>query len=81
MLYSTEVERSQFKLHCKRERMPTRRLLVAVVHALRKWRHYLQGVLQFTVMTDHQALKWLMSFKEPKGRLARWMMDIQDYDL
>ena len=52
---------------------------LAVVHALRKWRYYLQGT-QFTVMTDHQALKWLMSLKEPKGRLARWMMDIQDYD-
>lgn len=47
---------------------------------MKKWRHYLHGGETFTVMSDHEALKWLNSLREPRGRLARWMIDIQDYD-
>jgi len=58
----------------------TEKECLAVVHALKKWRHYLHGGMQFTVKSDHQALRWLMSLREPKGRLARWMIEVQDYD-
>ena len=27
----------------------------------------------FTARTDHNALKWLNNFKEPKGQVARWI--------
>ena len=33
-----------------------------------------------TVRTDHNALKWLQSFKEPKGQVARWLETLARYD-
>ena len=32
----------------------------------------------FTLVTDHSSLRWLQSV-EPKGRIARWHMDLQEY--
>ena len=32
----------------------------------------------FTLVTDHSALRWLQS-DEPKDRIARWVMDLQEY--
>ena len=57
----------------------TRRELLAVVSAIRHFKYYLGG-LHFTVQTDHSALQWLMSFKEPEGQLARWIEELQAYD-
>jgi hypothetical protein len=34
----------------------------------------------FLVMTDHSALKTLMTSQTPKGRRARWIMELQQYD-
>lgn len=53
---------------------------LAIVFSLRKWRHYLHGGPQFEIVTDHLALRWLMSLREPRGRLARWMVEIQEFD-
>lgn len=50
-----------------------------VVFGLEKFRHFLYGE-EFTVHTDHSALQWLMSLSDPKDRLARWMMTIQQFD-
>ena len=52
---------------------------LAVVWAIKKFQHYL-GLLPFTIITDHIALKWLQTSKMPSGRRARWVMELQQYD-
>lgn len=58
----------------------TERECLAVVHGLRKWGCQLHEERELVVETDHLSLKWLMSFKDPRGRLARWMVEVQEFD-
>ena len=57
----------------------TRKELLAVVHFVRTYRHYLIG-RPFIVRTDHAALRWLRSFKEPEGQIARWLETLDSYN-
>lgn len=34
---------------------------------------------KFNLITDHCPLTWLKSLKEPKGRLACWILALEDY--
>lgn len=63
----------------ERNYAPTERECLAVVHYLSKWRHYLHGE-HFTAVTDHLSLRWLLSLKYPREKLARWVVEIQDFD-
>lgn len=56
------------------------RELLAIIHALKKWRHYLYGAT-FEVRTDHESLKWLSSQKELTGRKVHWAQILQEFDL
>jgi hypothetical protein len=51
---------------------------LAVVWAINKLRYYLQGH-QFTVITDHQALKWLENTRASHNRLMRWSLILQQF--
>ena len=57
----------------------TDRECYAVKWAINKFRCYLYGT-KFTVHTDHQALSYLRSLKEPRGMLACWQADLQAFD-
>ncbi|XP_073041830.1 uncharacterized protein [Primulina eburnea] len=58
----------------------TEKELLAVVFALDKFRSYLIGS-KVVVHTDHSALKYLMSKKDAKPRLIRWILLLQEFDL
>ena len=51
----------------------------AVVHALRVWRCYLEGV-KFTLYTDHQPLTYYNSQPQLSRRQARWLNTISAFD-
>ena len=57
----------------------TRKELLAVVHFVKHFRHYLYG-RQFLVRTDHSSLRWLMQFKNPQNQLARWLEILSEFD-
>ena len=73
------VEFTSKRLKSAEKYTVTEKECLAIVHALKKC-HYLHGEPTFTVLSDQEALKWLMSLRELRGRLARWMCEIQDYD-
>ena len=53
--------------------------LLAVVHAVRTFRHYLEGCKSFTLYTDHHSLIYFLKQKDLSRRQARWAMDLATY--
>ena len=58
----------------------TEKELLAVVFALDKFRSYLLGT-KVIIYSDHAALKYLLTKKEAKPRLIRWMLLLQEFDI
>ncbi|CAL2246506.1 unnamed protein product [Prunus armeniaca] len=54
--------------------------LLAVVFALEKFRSYLVGS-KVIVYSDHAALRYLLTKKDAKPRLIRWILLLQEFDL
>ena len=54
------------------------RELYAVVQALRFWRHYLLH-REFTLHSDHEALRFLHTQQKLNARHGRWVETLQDY--
>jgi len=57
----------------------TEKEFLAVIFALEKFRAYLIGS-HVIVYTDHSALKHLLSKKDAKPRLVRWILLVQEFD-
>jgi hypothetical protein len=69
------------QLRCHDEHYPTHDLeLLAVVYALKVWRHYLLGNL-IHIYTDHKSLKYLFTQPDLNMRQRRWLELIKDYEL
>jgi hypothetical protein len=58
----------------------TEKELLAVVFALDKFRSYLVGA-KIIIYTDHAAIRYLLSKKDAKPRLLRWILLLQEFDL
>ncbi|MCO5569851.1 hypothetical protein L7F22_023565 [Adiantum nelumboides] len=70
-------ESRQLRIH--ERNYPTHDLeLLAVVHALKKWRHYLLSQI-FELVTDHKSLKWIFTQPELNMRQRRWVEFLQEY--
>lgn len=53
--------------------------LLAILCGIREYRHYVCGK-PFEVESDHYALQYLKSIKPQTGRLARWAMELSQYE-
>lgn len=58
----------------------TEKELLCVLWACEKLRCYIEGT-RFTVITDHHSLIWLNNLKNPQGRLGRWALRLQQFDM
>ena len=58
------------------------RELLAVIRALKSWRHYLHGSpFPVQVFTDHKNLTYFRSPQNLNRQQARWLIDLADFDL
>ena len=53
---------------------------LVVVWAIKHFHHYLHRQ-KFTVITDHAALRYLKNMTNPSGKLGRWLMALNGYDM
>lgn len=58
----------------------TEKECLAVVYACAQFRPYVFGN-PFTVVTDQASLAWLMRVKNANGRLIRWSLLLQEFDI
>lgn len=67
------------KLSAAERNYPTiERELFAIVHCLRTWRCYVDG-LPVVVHTDHKPLTWAKSITNPKPRLWGWLQEMESF--
>ena len=53
--------------------------LLAIIHSLSSWRHYLHGA-KFKVLTDHKSLQYFKTQPQLSGRQSRWKDVIANFD-
>jgi hypothetical protein len=58
----------------------TKKEFLAVVHAINKFRHYITGYEVF-VHTDHSTIRFLMNKPITNGRVTRWLLLLQEFNI
>jgi len=58
----------------------TKRSVFAVIWAIIHFRPYLYST-KFTLYTDHQPIKWLMTNDKLIGKLVHWTLILQKYEV
>lgn len=69
---------SRVLTQCKSRYTTSEKELLAIVYCLMKFRMYLLG-WKFEIITDHQALTFLLSTPYHNARLMRWILTMQEY--
>ncbi|XP_024015955.1 uncharacterized protein LOC112089205 [Eutrema salsugineum] len=60
--------------------LPTEKEMLAIFYAFDKFMYYLVGS-KVVVYTDYAALRYLMTKKDAKPRLLRWVLLLQEFDM
>ena len=71
--FSDAVQKSQ------KSWSPTTKEAFAMVLAVRHWYVYLAGK-HFTLNSDHNPLVYMRNQKDPRGKFARWILELEEYD-
>ena len=58
----------------------TEKEFLAIVHAVNKFRHYITGY-PVVLYTDHSAIKFLANKPVTNGRVTRWLILLQEFDI
>ena len=56
---------------------PGERECFALIAAARKWKTYCRAANELYFITDHEPLKWLRGRKDPHGKYARWIIELE----
>lgn len=56
----------------------TEKEMLAVLISIEKFRPWIDSCMDVTIVTDHASLVWLQNFKNPRDRLARWALMLQN---
>ena len=68
------------RLNCHQKNYDTtEKEALAIVLGFQQFDSFLRGNKVY-VLTDHKALKWLLNYKTPTGRIARWIAYLQQFD-
>lgn len=59
---------------------PHEQELLALVYACKSWRHYLHSGKPFTVLSDHQSLRFFTTQPLLSSRQARWKDQLAEFD-
>jgi hypothetical protein len=60
--------------------MVTEKEFLVVIHAINKFRHYITGY-SVILHIDHVAIKYLMNKPITNGRVTRWLLLLQEFDI
>jgi hypothetical protein len=65
---------------CKIQLYGNRERIYFVVHGINKFHHYIIGYLVF-LHTDHIAIQYLMTKPITNGRVTKWLLLIQEFNI